>query len=283
MIERAAAVIREAEVFVITAGAGMGVDSGLPDFRGDHGFWQAYPAYAQLGLSFAECATPQHFIKDPHFAWGFYGHRTNLYRNTIPHDGFNIIKKWIEHNNAEYFVVTSNVDGQFQQAGYDEERMYEVHGSIHRLQCQARCNDRIWRNNEVFRIDESTMRAGDPLPRCLVCGKVCRPNILMFGDNSWLHNRTLKQNQAFDRFINNNSGRRIVVIEMGAGEAIPTIRKISERIGRKKNATVLRINPREPAISKPHMTMSCGALAGLKQIDELFFKKKKERSLCRCL
>ena len=269
VIKRAAATIREADVFVITAGAGMGVDSGLPDFRGDHGFWQAYPAYAQLGLSFVECATPQHFIKDPHFAWGFYGHRTNLYRDTIPHDGFNIIRKWIEHKNAEYFVVTSNVDGQFQKAGYDEERIYEVHGSIHWLQCQAHCSENIWRNDEIFNIDETAMRALDPLPRCGVCGKVCRPNILMFGDSSWLHDRTLKQNQAFDRFLKNNSSRRIAVIELGAGSAIPTIRMTSERIGLKKNATVIRINPREPHINQPHVSMPCDALAGLKQINEL--------------
>nr|MBF0223775.1 hypothetical protein [Desulfobulbaceae bacterium] len=103
----------------------------------------------------------------PHFAWGFYGHRATLYRDTIPHDGFNIIKKWIERNNADYFVVTSNIDGQFQKAGYDEERVYEVHGSIHWLQYLARCNDKIWRNDEVFQIDETTMRASASLPRCL--------------------------------------------------------------------------------------------------------------------
>jgi NAD-dependent SIR2 family protein deacetylase len=270
MYERAASIVREAEVFVITAGAGMGVDSGLPDFRGNHGFWNAYPAYDRLGLSFAECATPMHFINDPHFAWGFYGHRTNLYRVTIPHEGFHLIKKWIEHNSAEYFVVTSNVDGQFQKAGYDEERMYEVHGSIHWLQCQARCNDKIWRNDAVFQIDEATMRACDPLPRCIVCGKASRPNILMFGDYSWLHDRTLKQNHAFDRFLKNNFSRRVVVIELGAGTAIPTIRMISERIGRNlKNATVIRINPREPSIWSPHISMTCEALEGVRNIDVL--------------
>ena len=70
MYEQAASIIREAEVFIITAGAGMGVDSGLPDFRGEHGFWNAYPAYARLGLSFAQCADPMHFFSNPHFAPG---------------------------------------------------------------------------------------------------------------------------------------------------------------------------------------------------------------------
>ena len=273
MLEHAAAIIREAEVFVITAGAGMGVDSGLPDFRGDHGFWKAYPAYARFGLPFAECANPQHFANNPAFGWGFYGHRTNLYRDTIPHDGFHIIRKWIERNNADYFVVTSNVDGLFQKAGYAEDRIYEVHGSIHWLQCQNRCTDEIWYNNEVFLIDESTMRARDPLPCCTACGKVCRPNILMFGDSSWLHARTLAQNHAFNRFTKNNSGRRVVVIEMGAGKTISTIRVISERIGRDlKHATVIRINPREPNIKPPHISVPYGALDGLGRIDALHRK-----------
>jgi len=270
MYQLAAEIIREAEVFIITAGAGMGVDSGLPDFRGERGFWKAYPAYAKLGLSFEECATPIHFARNPHFAWGFYGHRTNLYRDIIPHEGFHIIRKWIEHNNADYFVATSNVDGQFQKAGYDEERIYEVHGSIHWLQCQNRCSNSIWGNEALLTIDETTMRADDPLPRCPDCGKICRPNILMFGDSSWLQNRTRKQSSAFDQFLKKHSNCRIAVIELGAGVAIPTIRMMSAQIGsRLRHATVIRINPCEAAIASPHISLLSGALSALQHIDTL--------------
>ena len=269
MVTEAARIIREAEVLVITAGAGMGVDSGLPDFRGDHGFWHAYPPYARLGLSFAECANPEHFTRDPAFGWGFYGHRTNLYRDTIPHEGFHIIRRWIERNSADYFVVTSNVDGQFQKAGYADDHLLEVHGSIHWLQCQTPCCSSIWPNNEVIPVDEATMRARH-IPRCAACGEVSRPNILMFGDWSWLPNRTRIQEHCFDNFLDNNADRRIAVIEMGAGCSIPTIRAASERIGWSlPNATVIRINPREPDIKAPHISMPCGALEGLKKIDAL--------------
>lgn len=270
MLNRAAEIIREAQVFIITAGAGMGVDSGLPDFRGNQGFWNAYPAYSRLGLSFVDCANPQHFADDPAFGWGFYGHRTNLYRDTVPHEGFHIIKKWIARNNTEYFVVTSNVDGQFQKAGYAEDRMLEVHGSIHWLQCQKSCRGSIWRNEEVIVIDEAAMRARQPLPRCPDCGVVSRPNILMFGDWSWLPDRTRLQENAFDRFLAANADQRIAVIEMGAGSAIPTIRATSERIGwSMENANVIRINPREPEIKPPHISLAYGALEGLKKIDAL--------------
>jgi len=270
MFEQAANVIRTAEVFIITAGAGMGVDSGLPDFRGDHGFWKAYPAYARLGLSFVECANPQHFLDDPSFGWGFYGHRTNLYRDTVPHEGFHLIRQWIARNSAEYFVVTSNVDGQFQKAGYAGDRIVEVHGSIHWLQCQTPCGSDIWHNDEVLDIDEAVMRARPPLPRCSGCGEVSRPNILMFGDWSWLQDRTRIQEHAFERFLTTHADRRIAVIEMGAGSAIPTIRATSERIGwNHEHATVIRINPREAEIKAPHISLSCGALEGLQKINNL--------------
>jgi NAD-dependent SIR2 family protein deacetylase len=269
MLEYAVRVIREAEIFVITAGAGMGVDSGLPDFRGDHGFWNAYPAYSRLGLSFVDCANPEHFERDPSFGWGFYGHRTNLYRNTIPHEGFHIIRNWIQYKNADYFVVTSNVDGQFQKAGYADDRILEVHGSIHHLQCQTPCSSDIWPNDEIIPVDETTMRARH-IPRCPGCGEVSRPNILMFGDWSWLPDRTRIQEHRFDKFLVANADRRIAVIEVGAGSAIPTIRATSERIGwNLENATVIRINPREPDIKEPHISMPCGALEGLQRIDSL--------------
>lgn len=61
---RAAEALQRAEVLVITAGAGMGVDSGLPDFRGDSGFWKAYPPYERLGITFVGAANPAHFERD---------------------------------------------------------------------------------------------------------------------------------------------------------------------------------------------------------------------------
>ena len=127
----AATAIMNAQALIITTGAGMGVDSGLPDFRGDQGFWNSYPMYEKLGLSFIQAANPQHFDDDPHFGWGFYGHRTNLYRSTVPHQGFKLLQNWIKQFNLDHFIVTSNVDGQFQKAGFSPEKIVEVHGSMY--------------------------------------------------------------------------------------------------------------------------------------------------------
>jgi len=244
----------------------MGVDSGLPDFRGDQGFWRAYPPYERLNISFVDAANPRHFSEDPAFGWGFYGHRANLYRNTVPHAGFGIIRAWIQRFDPDWFVVTSNVDGQFQKAGFDGDRVCEVHGSIHHLQCTVPCCDSIWENKEEFTVDMGTMRA-DHVPRCPECGAVARPNILMFGDWSWLGGRSESQRRRLDAFLTRCAGRRLLILEMGAGTSIPTIRNLGQRVGSREGALLVRINPREPVVRTPHLSLPVGALEGLKGID----------------
>jgi len=244
----------------------MGVDSGLPDFRGNEGFWKAYPPYERLGLSFVEAANPEHFCRDPLFGWGFYGHRLNLYRKTIPHGGFTILQKWFERFNLDHFVVTSNVDGQFQKAGFAEERVLEVHGSIHHLQCLTPCGMNIWPNREEISINTETMRSRS-IPKCRHCGVVARPNILMFGDFSWISMRTDMQEERFREFLTRNEGKRLVIVECGAGTAIPTIRYLGERLGRHSGATLVRINPREPQAPAPHLSFPYGSVESLDRID----------------
>lgn len=97
-IQNAAAAIDAADALLISAGAGMGVDSGLPDFRGDQGFWKAYPVIARLGLSFSEMANPLWFSRDPQLVWPFYGHRLYLDRATTAHARFAQLLTWGQKN-----------------------------------------------------------------------------------------------------------------------------------------------------------------------------------------
>ena len=121
---------------------------------------------------------------------------------------------------------------------------------------------------EEIAIDERNMRAGS-IPACPHCHGVARPNILMFGDFSWLDERCREQEERYHSFLERQHDKRIVVIEIGAGTAIPTIRATSERIGRAPQATVIRINLREAGISPPHLSFPCGGLAGLTALDAL--------------
>ncbi|NPV04229.1 MAG: NAD-dependent deacetylase [Syntrophaceae bacterium] len=268
-INRAARALREADALLVTAGAGMGVDSGLPDFRGNEGFWKAYPPMAKLGVSFVEMANPLWFERDPSLAWGFYGHRLHLYRRTVPHAGFGRLLEIGRSKREGYFVFTSNVDGQFQKAGYDEDRIEECHGSIHHLQCQRPCSQDIWEARGVsIDVDEAQFRAREPLPRCPRCGALARPNVLMFNDWDWIPHRTRAQGELFHRWLEGISGRKasLAVVELGAGKAVATVRMTSEAAVRGGRGTLIRINPRDTDVPPGHIAIPLGAEEGILEI-----------------
>jgi len=263
---RATEAIADADALLITAGAGIGVDSGLPDFRGNEGFWRAYPPLAKLGISFIDMANPIWFTRDPELAWGFYGHRLELYRSTEPHDGFRILREWGGGLDRGMFVFTSNVDGQFQRAGFDRDRILECHGSIHHLQCLGHCGGITPADGFEVAVDVETFRASPPLPSCPRCSALARPNVLMFNDWGWLPDRTSAQERRFADWIGSLDDARLVVVEIGAGTAVPTVRMTSEQLARRPGATLIRINLREPQVPGDHIGIAMGGLRALEEI-----------------
>jgi NAD-dependent SIR2 family protein deacetylase len=263
-MKRAVSWLREADSLLVTAGAGMGVDSGLPDFRGAEGFWRAYPALRAHRLTFQDMANPRALVRSPELCWGFYGHRLQLYRRTVPHNGFQILRRWAQNMPGGTAVFTSNVDGQFQKAGFHEGFVAECHGSIHMMQCSEFCSDAIW-SAQAFEpvVDEADCRLLGELPTCPHCGAIARPNILMFGDFDWIALRTEAQESRLYAWL--ASVRRPVVIEIGAGKTIPTVRHFSERVG----SHIIRINPKDPGIASHRgIGFAGGALETLELLDD---------------
>jgi NAD-dependent SIR2 family protein deacetylase len=266
-IQRAAHAIGIAEALLITAGAGLGVDSGLPDFRSEGGFWREYPRLAQLGVSFEQIAQPHWFDRDPRLAWAFYGHRQMLYRSTRPHAGFSILRRWSNAKPAGGFVFTSNVDGQFQRAGFAPERVLECHGSIHHLQCRVPCSAEIWPAPPCeFEIDEAFRVRGE-LPVCPRCGGIARPNVLMFGDRGWLPALTDAAWERHEAWLRSIRGARLAIVELGAGVHLPAVRSYSEHVARRHDATLTRINTTAAEGPKGTISLGTGALVALQAID----------------
>ena len=268
--DNAVALIDHADGLLITAGAGMGIDSGLPDFRGvtpgNEGFWNCYPALGRAKIQFEAIANPDAFHAKPELAWGFYGHRLNLYRNTVPHAGFELLRRMGAQMTRGCFVLTSNVDGQFQKAGFSEEQICEVHGSIHHLQCMEPCHCLSWTADEfVPEVDEESCTLQNEPPWCPRCSEMARPNVLMFGDWSWVPMRSELQQQRLQAWL--DQCKRPVIIEIGAGSAIPTLRRFADRMG----APLIRINPNleEAGVALARdVSIPLGALAGLRGIAE---------------
>jgi NAD-dependent SIR2 family protein deacetylase len=237
---RCATLIEQADGLLITAGAGIGVDTGLPDFRGNEGFWRAYPALGRARLQFQDIACPEAFRAHPRLAWGFYGHRLGLYRRTDPGPTLHILREIALRVPDGAFVFTSNVDGQCQKAGLVPGQVVECHGSIHHMQCLDACMGEVWSADSwIPEVDDCTCMLLSDLPTCPHCGGLARPAILMFGDSQWIDRRLRAQLARLHGW--RNKVERLLVIEVGAGTAIPSVRIFGEG----QDAPIIRINSDE--------------------------------------
>ena len=258
--EDAAKLINSKKHLLITAGAGMGVDSGLPDFRGKNGLWTASPVMKNSMKSYRDLAQPKLFKNLPSKAWGFYGKRINEYRRTIPHEGFHILKDWAEKHFDSFFIFTTNVDNQFQAAGFDKDKIVECHGSILHKQCLKNCSHRIWEMDHDIKVDKRGFAAGD-LPECPDCRSMARPNVHMFADLEWNSSRTAKQEKNYRQWEKSINPAELLIIEIGAGIIIKNCRLEAKRL----NAPVIRINP-DHSETENGASISCGALEALTQL-----------------
>lgn len=260
-LDRAAELLKGADSLLVLAGAGMGVDSGLPDYRGDTGWWTNHQAFRDAGISYDEASSGRTFFRDPELAWGIYGHKLNLYRQTRPHAGFDILLDWAYSLPRPSFVFTSNIDGHFQKRGFAERSIEECHGSIHHLQCSQGCTETVWSARDVNPdIDPGTLRWRGEMPRCLYCGKLARPNILMFHDAHWVPSKDKLQAEQFKRW--RTEVERPVCIEIGAGTDIPRVRNLGELFSDR----YIRINPSDCEARPSQVGLRCGALEGLQGI-----------------
>merc|ERR1719350_1386112 len=91
-LERAAEALEKCHALVITAGAGMGVDSGMPAFRGNRSLWKD----REVSMTYEEMSDDKWFFEDPAFAWGVNYTQLEMYRQTPTHAGYETLLAWTE-------------------------------------------------------------------------------------------------------------------------------------------------------------------------------------------
>ena len=92
------------------------------------------------------------------------------------------------------WIFASNVDGQFQKAGFSEAQIPECHGSVHHLQCINQCTSTV-RKADGFEpeVDDESCCLLNQLPLFSHCGGLARPNVLMFNEWNWVELRAQSQ------------------------------------------------------------------------------------------
>jgi NAD-dependent deacetylase len=159
-LDRAAEILAGARRLVVTTGAGMSKESGIPTFReGPNALWANYDQ--------EDLATPEGFLRNPPLVWKWYAERRKLMAEVSPHAGHIAIAE-MEPLYSEFILLTQNIDNLHRQAG--SKNIVELHGNIYRY----KCFDNHHPVSSVPDTDEAP-------PRC-VCGSYLRPDVVWFGE-----------------------------------------------------------------------------------------------------
>jgi NAD-dependent deacetylase len=155
--------IQSAEEIVVFTGAGISADSGIPTFRdGATGLWN--------NIDPDEVASIRGFEVEPERVWAWHAQLKALVDSCQPNSGhFSISEFETRLSDKRITVITQNIDGYHRSAG--SSRVYEIHGSIHRLRCHRNCS--------YF----ATWEQSDHHPVvCPNCGAQARPDVVWFGE-----------------------------------------------------------------------------------------------------
>jgi NAD-dependent protein deacetylase/lipoamidase len=160
-VQRLAELIVEAQPCIVLTGAGVSTESGIPDFRSRTGIWAQYDPM--------EYATIDAFRRNPAKVWDFYAKRLDVLAEARPNAAHLALAE-LERLGLVEAVITQNVDRLHAAGG--SRRVIEVHGSISSATCLA-CGHR----EELDRLVELL-----PVPACVDCGAVLKPDVVMFGE-----------------------------------------------------------------------------------------------------
>ncbi len=160
-VENAAAILRESGCTIAVTGAGISVESGIPDFRSPTGIWSKYPP--------EHYATIDAYLANPAKVWRFWRQLAIDFAACGPNPAHFALAALERHGYLKA-VVTQNIDALHQAAG--SKTVIEYHGSARKLfclDCSATCP-----------MDMQAL--SDSPPRCHVCNGLMKPDIVMFGE-----------------------------------------------------------------------------------------------------
>ncbi|NCO61258.1 MAG: RNA polymerase subunit sigma [Deltaproteobacteria bacterium CG_4_8_14_3_um_filter_51_11] len=159
LVERAADLLMASRLTIALTGAGISVESGIPDFRSAGGLWTKYDP--------SEYATIEAFVSNPEKVWEMLREMGEVVGNAIPNRA-HIGLGELERLGYLHFVITQNIDNLHQAGG--SRNVIEYHGNASTLSCLS-CG-RHYRSSD---------KASQYPPRC-ECGNILKPDVIFFGE-----------------------------------------------------------------------------------------------------
>ena len=223
IVEKLKKLIDEAEAIVIGAGAGLSTAAGF-EYGGDF-FKEYFPEMHKLGYEDMYSAGFHHFDSSEE-KWAYWAKHIFYTRyqgvKKLYKDLLDVVK------DKNYFVITTNVDHQFQLAGFDKNRLFYTQGDYGLFQCSTPCHNKTYDNEDfIHKMLKETKDNQIPsylIPKCPICGKEMTTNLRcddkFVEDDGW-H----KAAKNYQNFLEDNKNKKILFLELGVGWNTPVIIK----------------------------------------------------------
>lgn len=217
--------LNAADAVIIGAGAGLSASAGF-DYSGER-FERHFADFrAKYGITdmYAGGFYPYETLEE-YWAWWSRHILINRYDCPVGKPYSDLLKLT---ENKDYFVITTNVDHQFQRAGFDKKRLFYTQGDYGLWQCSKACHDKTYGNEEAVRKmveEQRDMKIPEALiPKCPVCGAPMTMNLrcddLFVQDSGWY-----AAAERYNEFIRRHKGMRLLFLELGVGMNTPAIIK----------------------------------------------------------
>lgn len=247
-INKLRSLLDDAECVLIGGGSGLSTAAGLT-YSGERftknfsDFIEKYGMTDMYSSSFYPFATQEE-------KWAYWSRHISLNRWQPP--ALPLYQRLLELvRDKDYFVITTNVDAQFEKAGFAKERIFAVQGDYGKLQCAKGCHDRLYDNESLVRQMEAEQKdcriPSSLVPKCPVCGGNMEVNLRMDGhfvqDKAWY-----AAEEHYEDFYNRVCGKKTVLLELGVGYNTPTIIRFPfERMTyENKDVFLVRMNMQYP-------------------------------------
>lgn len=224
-IERLKQEIKSADAVVIGAGAGMSTSAGF-SYSGER--FQQYFSDFEAKYGFHDMYSGGFYPYDTleeYWAWWSRMILVNRYEAGVgkPYrDLLELVK------DKDYFVITTNVDHQFQLAGFDKKRLFYTQGDYGLWQCSKPCHQKTYDNEEAVRQMAARQKDGkipsQLVPKCPVCGAPMTMNLrcdmTFVQDDGWY-----AASGRYEDFLRRHEGMHLLLLELGVGANTPVIIK----------------------------------------------------------
>ena len=178
----------------------------------------------------------------------------------------------------DYFVITTNVDGQFINNGFSKDKVFEVQGSYAKLQCSKPCHNKLYDNHGMVKkmltsIDEDLKIPTELVPKCPVCHENMSVNLrcddTFVEDDNW-H----KLNKNYNDFLKNISDKSVLLLEFGVGFNTPGIIRFpfEEMTFLHDNFKLIRFNSEYPMVSREIGDRSISVSDNIEEVIDLVQK-----------